>query len=456
MGHGTTWRTCGHGPMDWTGHGVACRDTLTRVHLDARDHPCITAAHKFTYWRRAILEWPTFWGSPVVMSSHAKVRLHALLEKLQPLLGHASRDDCDEMFRLVAEFSENPLARKRHRGDLRPIDSTMLFSLVSAVTVFSSPCSNGFNERDPAGGPSALAHPTVVARPGPHWLETGETVLRQLEPCDACGKLYSRVLACDGCQAAFRWCCAGYAREPLEDPCFNGREVLLQAYCALCLAAKSLSPNQVLAQETEFAALSLLFSSAKSHLRWIPGFSDGFCMFSAVWMSLEAAAFESSPFFCGAGMEGDNMDWRSSVAFLRFMVGAAHEAQGLGLSADELSVWQALEREPTLCARFRGQYRDESAFQAIALFLSRTVSTRVVVWHQDPATLLLYSRGYEGSAVLEDHQSSTASTINTRTVEINVLVWNGCCRFPHYDLLLPAAAARGSVQFDLITAQPKN
>ncbi len=377
---------------------------------------------------------------------NSKARLKVLFTKLQPLVPYSSQSECDEAFRVVAGFATAALAKKRRRDELCPVDSAMLYSLVSAATAFpmeEAPFTQGKRPRMSIDRFAA----TVVARPGPHWLNNGGTVQQQAQRCPHCD-VFSCTCICDGCESEFCWCCAGYAREPLADPFFNGREVLLQAYCRACLADKGLSADRVLAQETEFAALSVLFGSAKSTFRWIPGFSDGFCMFSAVWMSLEAALFKSSPFFCGAGMEGDNMDWRSSAAFLHFVAGAASEAQLLDACADELPVWQALEHKPESCTHYRGQYRDVSAFQAIAQFLSRTVKTRLVVWCQDATTLLLYAAAFEAPTNVSVAEKESGA-------EINILVWNSCCEYPHYDLLLPNAAHRVSVQFDLIIAPPK-
>ncbi len=375
----------------------------------------------------------------------ATARLKALFTKLQPLVPYSSQSECDEAFQVVAGFATAALAKKRRRDELCPVDSAMLYSLVSAATAFPTEQAHFTQDKICM---SIDRFKTVVARPGPHWLGNGGTVQQKVRRCPHCDAILTCTFACDGCDSAFCWGCAGYAREPLADPFFNGREVLLQAYCRACLVEKGLSADRVLAQESEFAALSVLFSSAKSKWRWIPGFSEGFCMFSAVWMSLEATAFESSPFFCGAGMEGDNMDWRSSAAFLSFVVGTAREAQLLAACVNELPVWQALEREPASCAHYRGQYRDASAFQAIAQFLSRTVKTRLVVWCQDATTLLLYAAAFEAPTNVSVAEKESGA-------EINILVWNSCCEYPHYDLLLPNAAHRVSVQFDLIIAPPK-
>lgn len=210
---------------------------------------------------------------------------------------------------------------------------------------------------------------------------------------------------------------------------------------------------QILAQEDEFAALKALFDSEKSKFRWIPGFSDGFCVFSAAWMALEATLFETSPFFCGLGMEGDNMDWRGSEKFLQFVAGSAREVQFLTMCTDdERTVWREIELTPKSCPRHRSKYSIASACQGIVQFLSKKFQTGLSIWEKHAEGGLFCSRAFgqqeesaDGSLVsmsqtglsIWKHSDDTQPHCSgIETTMINILLWNQMCPQPHFDLLL--------------------
>jgi hypothetical protein len=180
-----------------------------------------------------------------------------------------------------------------------------------------------------------------------------------------------------------------------------------------------------------------LFDSGKCEFRWIPGFSDGFCIFSATWMALETLSFHSSPFFCGFGMEHDNMDWHRSEKFLNFVSGCACEAESLTMSDEERSIWKKMELHPTTCPLFRCKYSVGTACQAIVQFLSKTEQTHIALWEYNDEVKLFCSHVYGAqNSVPRNSFSGSSALFRGDGPVFNILLWNQSCMYTHYDLLL--------------------
>jgi hypothetical protein len=372
--------------------------------------------------------------SSLMECSTSKIKLNELLLKLHDRLQYshaAEKEDCDEATVSLQEFAAKTLAEKNRRQE-RPITDVLLEQHIRDVIETEKRKQTSQRSRSSHENNGVIATdavdallPTVVSRPGPHERDTlAQTEISHGLLCSRCVKRYSPMV-CDGCECSFRWCCAGYEREPCEDPFYNGTCVQLQSYCKECLANKGVSALQILAQEMEFQSLMDLFDSGKCKFRWVPGFSDGFCIFSVTWMALEAFLFQASPFFSGIGMEGGNMDWHGSGTFLQFVAGSAREAQFLALSDDEHTVWRSIEEQPKSCPLYQLKYSIESACQCIVQFLSKTSQTRLSIWEHSPnAEVPLFC-----SRTFGQEQGC---------VSINILVWDQSCAHAHYDLLLPS------------------
>jgi hypothetical protein len=252
--------------------------------------------------------------------------------------------------------------------------------------------------------------------------------------CKSCEKEYQNEQVCDRCEANFRWCCAGYPREPCVDPFFppSGVRVSLQSYCKDCLKEKSISAECIVAQEQEYLRILEYFSSDTCRWRWIPGFCDGFSVFSVTWVALEGLAFLQSPFYCQIGTEHDTLESRKDENFVEFVKNCADAA--LNLLANEMtegyeedvSTWTAVQIKPELASNL-GLLDFHTAWLAVANTLNLECPTRIFVWKFiDNDKRLTCDIRYGPS----EHQENEV----VRT--INVLMWNTEVA-THFDLLIP-------------------
>jgi hypothetical protein len=114
--------------------------------------------------------------------SDSKRRLYALMNNLNGCVGVASKETCDAVFRRVASFAREALTERNRRV-----------------------------QRDQPGR-VLLLHVPVAKRVR----EGDDDAEKVVHFCPACSKHYIHEQLCDGCNEGFRWCCAGYSREPCE------------------------------------------------------------------------------------------------------------------------------------------------------------------------------------------------------------------------------------------------
>ncbi len=254
--------------------------------------------------------------------------------------------------------------------------------------------------------------------------------------CVACDKRHERQQICDQCGSAFLWCCAGYPRETCVDPIYplSGVRVSLQLYCKDCLQRKSISAESVVAQEEVYLRLLHYFSSDVCKWRWIPGFCDGFSVFSVTWVALEGMLFLESPFYCHIGTERDNIESRKDKNFVEFVKKCADTA--LYLLANEategnkgdVDTWTAVQTKPELASNL-GLLDFHAAWVSVSRTLNLETPTRIFVWkfvndYESLACDMMY--GYDSE---EDEEYEQVRNIN-------ILMWNTEVA-THFDLLIP-------------------
>jgi hypothetical protein len=249
--------------------------------------------------------------------------------------------------------------------------------------------------------------------------------------CHACSKHYSHEQLCDGCNVGFRWCCAGYSREPCEDPLYpsTGAKVMLQAFCRACLDEKSLTADSVLQQEEEYLRILKLFATPECRWKWISCLSDGWSIFSVIWTALEGLLFLLSPFYCQIGTECDDVESRNNPRFHEFVLGCANQA--LMILAREtqddvrVQAWVSLKAHPELSPCFIEADFD-LVWRAVSNHLNGTIVTRICIWKCDGQALHCEERyGH-----LDNQQERV----------IDILKWNGGVS-THFDLLIPVEDA---------------
>ncbi len=250
--------------------------------------------------------------------------------------------------------------------------------------------------------------------------------------CGRCLKSFSREFACDNCGHRFRWCCAGYPREPKVNPRASADNadlaISLQRFCATCLAKRGLSHDAVLSQEVHLKRLEIYFENPLCSWRWVPCFWDGYSIYSAIWVGLEGLLFLLSPFYCGLSTEQDYVDSRNDPEFLLFVSNCATCALEIIDRTPELenerSLWERSVKHPEQPPNLNPAQFD-LAWKAVCRFLNSEVPTCIKVWKYSEQTgLLEIDSTYEGGAIRI----------------INVLKWNSDVE-SHFDLLLTSQIA---------------
>ncbi len=329
--------------------------------------------------------------------SDSKRRLCALLDKMKDVLAIASPDKCDAVFASVAKFAVVALkerTRRMNRG--RDVPEEAMAS------------------------PPALP---VVKRPREPEEEAAEHF------CDQCRKTYRNEQLCDGCNVGFRWCCAGYSREPCEDPRYpsTGAKIMLQAFCKACLAKKGLEAERVLQQEQEYLRILDVFSKPDCRWKWISCLCDGWSVFSVVWAALEGLLFLLSPFYCQIGTECDDMESRNNPKFHEFVVKCADEALSIlsNLPQDDPRIRKLgfIRAHPELPSNF-GDSEFDFAWTAVCASLNRATPTRICIWTCNNQVLQCVDR----------YGPSEYDLAQPRVID--VLKWN-CEVSTHFDLLIP-------------------
>jgi hypothetical protein len=322
--------------------------------------------------------------------SDSKRRVCALLASLNGCVSVASKDKCDALFGEVAVFARAALTERNRREQRERV----LFLYV--------PVAKRVREDD----------------------DDEEKVLHF---CHACAKHYSHELLCDRCNAGFRWCCAGYSREPCEDPLYpsTGAKIMLQAFCRGCLVEKSLTADRVLQQEEEYLRILKVFAAPECRWKWISCLSDGWSIFSVIWTALEGLLFLLSPFYCQIGTECDDIESRSNPKFHEFVLSCANEA--LMIVAREtqddmhMQAWMSVKAHPELPPNLVEADFDLT-WRAVSNHLNATSATRICIWECNGQVLERAAR----YGRLDNEQERV----------IDVLKWNGGVS-THFDLLVP-------------------
>jgi hypothetical protein len=324
--------------------------------------------------------------------SDSKRRLGALLECVSSCVKTASKDVCDDVFRDVARFAQHAVTERNRR--IERDNPTRVLLLHARV-------------------PKRAKHEEV------------DTEQKQL--CPDCNAAYSNELLCDGCNEGFRWCCAGYAREPCEDPLqpLTGAKIMLQAFCPACLESRGVTAATVLQQEEECFRILAVFAKPGCRWKWISCVHDGWSIFSAVWTALEGLLFLLSPFYCQIGTQCD-VGWRESPDFHEFLRSCAHEAIRLLPAAEDEAArmpWLALRARPDQPPNL-GEADFRLAWQAVARHLNVACPTRVCIWKCEA----------DGLQCAERYGCSEAELVRPRVIDI--LQWNGGVS-THFDLMIP-------------------
>lgn len=240
------------------------------------------------------------------MASEAKRKLACLVANLMEIVPFASDESCCEIFDQVALFLREALQEKKRQHELEAQEWTL-------EALSQQPRRRRRRGSvDPPFQFEALAFADVLASP----------VMTRL--CKVCNR-ECHVRLCDRCGWQFCSLCAGY--DPPKDRFYpsTGVKVALQAYCLDCMVMQCLSAEKISGQEMGYEKLLAYFSSDVCQWTWIPGFCDGFSVFSATWVGLEGSSFRSSAFYCGVGTERDSMDSRSDPRFLAFVQGVCEQ-----------------------------------------------------------------------------------------------------------------------------------
>ena len=326
--------------------------------------------------------------------SDPKRKLHALLERLSACVATAPKGVCDQVFRDVAKFTQTALAERNRRLNRGKPERVLLLHV---------PVPKRAREEDKDEGAAATKF------------------------CSACAKAYTNEQLCDGCNSGFRWCCAGYSREPCEDPLYpsTGAKIMLQSFCGACLAARELSADCVLQQEEEYLRILEVFSRPDCRWKWISCLYDGWSIFSAAWTALEGLLFLLSPFYCQIGTQCDDVGSRDNPKFHEFVKECAGEAlQLLGPdSGSRGEAWQLLRARPDQAPKF-GDADFDLAWRAVANCLNAATPTRICIWQCRSEGLECAER-YGCSELFEVAQPRV----------IDVLKWNGGVA-THFDLMI--------------------
>lgn len=251
--------------------------------------------------------------------------------------------------------------------------------------------------------------------------------------CSSCNKLYQRELQCDGCACVFHWCCAGYDAEPCSDPfsSFIGVCVMLQCYCRQCLTRLEIAPRQIQEQQCDYLDLEHYFSKAGCEWRWIPCFSDGYTVFSVIWVALEGLRFLSSPFYCGIGTERDTLNSRKNADFLAFVSKCAAEVLDIIVlspnMAEERDAWVKIKDYPEIAPKLKASQFD-LACSAVCRLLESEMALTIRIWKFVDGDLSL-GKSFEGD-----------SDYSVPKQTMDILMWNTKVA-PHFDLLLSHASA---------------
>jgi hypothetical protein len=245
--------------------------------------------------------------------------------------------------------------------------------------------------------------------------------------CHACEKSYNHEQLCDGCNEGFRWCCAGYSREPCEDPLHpsTGAKIMLQAFCRTCLDERLLTADRVLQQEEEYLSILKVFAAPECRWRWISCLSDGWSIFSVIWTALEGLLFLLSPFYCEIGTECDDIESRSNPKFHEFVLSCANEALMIvaGESQDDMHMqaWMAVRAHPELPPNLVEADFDLT-WRAVSNLLNATYAISICIWECNGQVLECAAR----YGRLDSEKERV----------IDVLKWNGGVS-THFDLLIP-------------------
>jgi len=184
--------------------------------------------------------------------SPSKIKLNALLVKLQDRVHFAKPEECDEVIQVMRDFASNALAEKRCRQSYSPVTDVLLEDDLSE---------GAHNKKMQKNCVCALT--TVVGCPGPigasNLLLSNDKALPRIclmcnlsvapaSICPLCNIQSSRSIVCNGCNRTYLLCCAGYEREPTDE--------MVQTFsCKTCLASNSA------AVVDEFLPLEPLFDS---------------------------------------------------------------------------------------------------------------------------------------------------------------------------------------------------
>ncbi len=319
-----------------------------------------------------------------------KEKLSALLLKLGEYLPLATEEACKDVYNELSSFA---LAAERDGREM----------LTASTTHETRPS-------DLDGRSSDMKHLSI----------------EKMILCESCLKNYSRELKCENCTCLFRWCCAGYEREPCTDPFskFTGRCVALQYYCRACRLVLSIAPAHFLQQEQEYLKLNEYFSKPGCKWKWIPCYYDGYSVFTVTWLGLEGIDFLLSAFYCDIG---DHSDSRTNVNFLEFVSACASKALELLASRvhseREMSIWIQLRDVPSSPPKFHFAQFD-FAWLAICHHLQSKLSTCIRIWKMGAENTLILDESYNS-----ENDSSPVFQ------KIDVLMWNSAVA-THFDIIV--------------------
>jgi hypothetical protein len=245
-----------------------------------------------------------------------------------------------------------------------------------------------------------------------------------------CVSQKARELVCDCCNASFRSCCEGYSREPIDEG------ATLLSFCSICLVAKGLAQDVVIAQEVEYFSLVKYFEPAAGMgWRWIPGVCKEFSLFSVIWLHLQQLDFLYSPLFCGIGAAFDGVSFQKDPQFLLFVSHCAKEAlRFVRANGRWAKVWSAIRSKPECAPEYLHSEPLAYAWYAIGMYLNHDATPSVIrIWQLNKTGRVLEIIASFGSK----HEWAR---------KIDVLLRNSSVE-TSYDLIVPKHELTNSVLF---------